>query len=233
MLHLILEHFLLFSKWLAERRCSRSRLSIPLRWKTIDRSHFSRSYLKPLRGQLPNRSPSSCQRTISSIQTSLDSKALTPPKQPCCSVTVALKTARAAAQSSALVLLDLSAAFDTVNHRILLSILSSMGISDNAHSWFESYLTGRSFNVSWQGQLSVPQRLTTGVPQGSVMGPLLFAIYTTSLGPIIRSHVFSYHCYADDTQLFLSFPPEDTTVSDLSYCEYCLYFDLFAYFVYV
>src|SRR4029434_10741152 len=80
------------------------------------------------------------------------------------SVTEALKTARAAAQSSALVLLDLSAAFDTVNHRILLSILSSMGIPGQAHSWFESYLTGRSFNVSWQGQLSVPHRLTTGVP---------------------------------------------------------------------
>src|SRR4029434_8820012 len=62
------------------------------------------------------------------------------------SVTEALKTARAAAQSSVLILLDLSAAFDTVNHRILLSILSSMGISGNAHSWFESYLTGRSFN---------------------------------------------------------------------------------------
>src|SRR4029434_5366493 len=67
----------------------------------------------------------------------------------------------------------------------------SMGISGKAHSWFESYLTGRSFNVSWQGQLSVPHHLTTGVPQGSVMGPLLFAIYTTSLGPIIRSHGFS------------------------------------------
>src|SRR4029434_618054 len=125
------------------------------------------------------------------------------------SVTEALKTARAAAQSSALVLLDLSAAFDTVNHRILLSILSSMGISGKAHSWFESYITGRSFNVSWQGQLSVPHHLTTGVPQGSLMGQLLFAIYTTTLGPIIRSHGFSYHCYADDTQLFLSFPPED------------------------
>src|SRR4029434_10535371 len=170
MLHVILEHFLLFSKWLCARRCSRSRLSIPLRWKTIDRSHFSRSYLKPLRGQLPNRSPSSCQRKISSLRL-------------------------------------------IVNHCILLSILSSMGISGNVHSWFESYLTGRSFNVSWQGQLSVPHHLTTAVPQGSVMGPLLFAIYTTSLGPIIRSHGFSYHCYADDTQLFLSFPPEDTTVS--------------------
>src|SRR4029434_8910322 len=121
-------------------RC-RSRLSIPLRWETIDRSHFSRSYQKPLRGQLPNRSPSSCQSTISSIQPSLDSKAVTT-ETALLSVTEALKTARAAAQSSALVLLDLSAAFDTVNHRILLSILSSMGISGNAHSWFKSYLTG-------------------------------------------------------------------------------------------
>src|SRR4029434_1560807 len=71
----------------------------------------------------------------------------------------------------------------------------------------------RKVHVSWQGQLSVPHRLTTGVPQGSGMGPLLFAIYTTSLGPIIRSRGFSYHFYAYDTQLYLSFPPDDTTVS--------------------
>src|SRR4029434_1954032 len=55
----------------------------------------------------------------------------------------------------------------SLSARVLLSILSSMGISGKAHSWFESYLTGRSFNVSWQGQLSVPNRFTTGVPQGS------------------------------------------------------------------
>src|SRR4029434_1915907 len=134
------------------------------------------------------------------------------------SVMEALKTARAAARSSALVLLDLSAAFDTVNHRILLSILSSMGISGKAHSWFESYLTGCSFNVSLQGQLSVPHGLTTGVPQGLVIGPLLFAINTTSLGPIIRSHGFSYHCYADDQLIFTA---HIASVSRL--CRFALY----------
>uniref|UniRef100_A0A8C6PTT2 Reverse transcriptase domain-containing protein n=1 Tax=Nothobranchius furzeri TaxID=105023 RepID=A0A8C6PTT2_NOTFU len=117
------------------------------------------------------------------------------------------------AKSSMLILLDLSAAFHPVNHGFLLSTSTSMGITEKAHAWFESYLTGRSFSVSWLGQSSTVHHLATGVPQGSVLGPLLFAIHTTSLGEIIRSHGFSYHCYTDDTQLYLSFPPDDHTVS--------------------
>ena len=125
-----------------------------------------------------------------------------------------LQTVQAASLSSVLILLDLSAAFDTVNHYILLSSLAATGICGTALDWIKSYLSGRSSQVTWAGNVSTPRPLVTGVPQGSVLGPLLFSLYTRSLGPVISAHGMSYHCYADDTQLFLSFPPSDTQVSN-------------------
>ena len=122
-----------------------------------------------------------------------------------------LRSARAASQSSALLLLDLSTAFDTVNHQIFLSALKDLTFCPLL---VQVLLSERSFRVSWRGEVSKLHNLSTGVPQVSGLGPLLLTIYTTSLDTIMPSHGFSYHCYADDTQVFLSFPP-DTTQSQL------------------
>ncbi|KAI4880860.1 hypothetical protein NFI96_024789 [Prochilodus magdalenae] len=92
-------------------------------------------------------------------------------------VTESLQTARSAKLSSVLILLDLSAAFDTVNHKILLSVLTDLGITGTAWKWFESYLEDRHYQVTWNGSTSAPCRLSTGVPQGSVLGPLLFTLF--------------------------------------------------------
>lgn len=104
---------------------------------------------------------------------------------------------------AALVLLDLSAAFDTVDHSILLQRLNTtFGISATAHSWFRSYLSGRSQCVRRGSIRSSITRLLCGVPQGSVLGPILFIMYVADLVCLIQDHGLSAHQYADDTQVY-------------------------------
>ena len=111
---------------------------------------------------------------------------------------------------SALVLLDLSAAFDTIDHTILLNRLSSFyGISGSALDMLSSYLNNRTQSVSINGTTTPPSPTITGVPQGSVLGPLLFTLYTSPLSQIFSSSPVSFHLYADDTQLYISFSASD------------------------
>ena len=111
-------------------------------------------------------------------------------------------------KSVVLFLLDLSADFDTVYHSLLL---------DQALDWFRSYLSDRTQYVRIQDVSSDVHALPYGVPQGSVLGPLLYSLYTSPLGDIARSHGLSYHFYTDDTQLYLSFEtssPEDLVTEE-------------------
>ena len=125
---------------------------------------------------------------------------------------------------TALVLLDLSAAFDTVDHLILLRRLRDIiGVYGKALKWCQSYLQSRPQFVqigSSKSQLVVHD---FGVPQGSVLGPLWFTVYTYPLQDIISRHQLNYHLYADDTQLYLSFRPlQDSADQEIENMETCV-----------
>lgn len=121
-----------------------------------------------------------------------------------------------------LVLLDLSAAFDTVDHHILLSKLEAdFKFGGVALSWFKSYLEHRSQTIQISHNSSDPHFLCYGVPQGSILGPVLFSLYTSALGKLISSHNIYYMLYADDTQLYVAFDPEDVD-NAISRMESCI-----------
>ena len=104
---------------------------------------------------------------------------------------------------------------DTVDHSILLTprLQNWFGLDGLSLDWFSSYLLFRSQAVSINDSISAFSTLSCGVPQGSVLGPLLFTLYTTPLGSVISKNSLKYHLYADDTQLYISFTPTTPALS--------------------
>ena len=106
--------------------------------------------------------------------------------------------------NAVLVLLDLSAAFDTLDHTLLLQRLhAEIGLDGSALDWFSAYLSCRSQQVLVGHALSAETPLLCGVPHGSVLGPLLFSLYTRQLADLIDKFCIDYHFFADDSELLL------------------------------
>ena len=95
-----------------------------------------------------------------------------------------------------MILIDLENVFDTINHGILLKKLSIIGFSDHAVKWFQSYISNRKFTVNLENSFSEVSNISSSVPQGSALGPLLFLIYVNDMPMAVKCNLF---LYADDT----------------------------------
>ena len=119
---------------------------------------------------------------------------------------------------SVLALLDFSSVFDTIDHPILVHCLhTDFGFADTVLKWFSSYLTDRTHYVSLSNHFSAFAPVHSGVPKGSVLGPMHVTMYIKPLSAIIDSHSIIHHSFADDVQLQMSAP----LIEYLSYFTLC------------
>ena len=110
--------------------------------------------------------------------------------------------------------LDLSAAFDTLEHEKLLARLrNSYGLDGSALSWITTYLHDRSQWIKYDDVVSPSTKCEFGIPQGSVLGPILFSLFVAPIADLISSHGLSFHQFADDTQLYVSVIPKSPQTS--------------------
>ena len=120
---------------------------------------------------------------------------------------------------SSIVLLDLTAAFDTIDHNIMIRQLQCIGLSSTALEWFISYLDSRSYSIRIESHLTKPRLISNGVPQGSVLAPILFNIYLSPLLDIFDKYPdINFHVYADDIQIYCNLPDPSLNISTLNKC---------------
>ena len=100
-----------------------------------------------------------------------------------------------------MILIDLQKAFDTIEHKLLLKKMNYIGYAESTINWFKSYLADRTFVVEVNGELSKPGNLNCGVPQGSILGPLLFLLYVNDMPQSVSCDLL---LYADDSCLVYS-----------------------------
>ena len=122
-----------------------------------------------------------------------------------------------------MILIDLQKAFDTIDHDVILQKLYSISFSKHAVNWFQSYLSNRSFLVNLGNNFSQPASVSCGVPQGSILGPLLFLIYVNDMSQAVKCDLF---LYADDTCLVCQHKDINKIENQLNedFCNICDWF---------